>query len=155
MRDDEAMALIERYLPVHRLRELHGHADAAPPRAVWRVARDLVRDELRFVPPGALSVLEERTGRAVVLGAIGRFWEPVAMWRVVDRATFAAFDAPGWGKVAWELVVEPRGDGGAWVTREVRATATDEASWEAFRRCFGRIGPFAHLMRSVVAAELG
>ncbi len=108
--------------------------------------------------PSGFMILEERPGHEVVVGAVGRFWHLAIPFAEVAPEDFAGFAAPGWGKVAWSIGVEPFG-GGSLITFEVRTTATDDASYRKLRRYYGVIGPFsrlirAHLMASF-SAELG
>lgn len=98
-------------------------------------------------------VVEEQPGREVVVGAVGRFWQSRIPFAAVTPATFADFAAPGWGKVAWAIGVEPFATGSA-ITFEVRVTATDEDSWRALQRYFRVIGPVSKLIRASVMAHL-
>jgi hypothetical protein len=98
-------------------------------------------------------LLDEKPGEEVVVGAIGRFWHLNIPFTDVPPKDFAAFNEPGWGKVAWCIRVEPR-DAGSWVTLELRVTATDDASWDKQTTYFRLIGPFSHLIRSSAMAHL-
>jgi hypothetical protein len=47
--------------------------------------------------------LGERTGSEIALDAVGRFWQADIEWYDVSAMTpaqFAAFDEPGWGRIA-------------------------------------------------------
>lgn len=102
--------------------------------------RDLLDQNAGF---GELAVVP---GRGVAIGAIGRFWKldiPFATW---TPETFAEFDEPGWGRIAWSLETVPWGDGSR-VTLELRLDATDEESWKRFRRYYRVIRPFSHFIR--------
>ncbi|HKU44055.1 MAG TPA: hypothetical protein VJR89_38105 [Polyangiales bacterium] len=102
-------------------------------------------------------VLEDAPDRLIV-GAIGRFWQSTIEFAPVSPREFAAFDRPGWGKVAWELRSEPVGAGSRLVF-ELRVTATDDESWHAQERYFRLIGPFSRFIRrhelQLIARELG
>ena len=102
-------------------------------------------------------VLSESADRLAV-GAIGRFWKPEIEFAPVPAAEFAAYEEPGWGKVAWELRCEPASTG-ARIVMELRVTATDEASWHKLRAYFALIGPFSHFFRrqalKMLAHDLG
>ena len=102
--------------------------------------------------PG-FRILDEQPGTEVVVGAIGKFWQPSIPFAAVAPADFAAFSAPGFGKVAWCLRVDPRVGGGAWIGVDVRVSATDAASWRRFERYWLLIGRFSHLIRSIVLAD--
>lgn len=101
----------------------------------------------------SFRLLEDTPGRGVVVGAIGKFWRTDIEFARVDRAAFASFAEPGWGKVAWEIRAEPT-DGGSVVTIELRVGATDDASWRRFVRYFALIGRFSHAIRRAVLRHL-
>jgi hypothetical protein len=105
--------------------------------------------------PGWLS-LGERTGRELAFGAVGKFWQPTIEWRDVSEADFAAFDEPGWGKIACNFTVQPSG-GGTLLTYECRTAITDPVSRRRFARYWWLIRPFAaYIMRAAlrtIAAE--
>jgi hypothetical protein len=96
--------------------------------------------------PG-FRLLSETPGREVVVGAIGKVWRVrIPFVHVADAEAFAAFDADGFVKVAWALRVSPRPEGSR-VEIEVRVDATDDGSWEKFRRYFTVIGPASRFIR--------
>lgn len=93
--------------------------------------------------------------REVVVGAIGQVWQlDIPFVHVADAAAYAAFAEAGWVKVAWALRVSPRGTSGSRVEIEVRVDATDEASWERFRRYWLVVGPGSHLIRRTLLGAL-
>jgi len=108
--------------------------------------------------PG-FQVLGEEPGREIVVGAIGRFWNPNIEWKAVAPDAFRHFTEPGWGKVAWSVRVDPRESGGSFILFDVRVGATDPVSFERFRPYWALIGGFSRgirraLLRSV-AKEVG
>ena len=105
-------------------------------------------------PGSGFVLLGEQPGREVVVGAVGQFWRPAIRWRFVAPAELAAFAEPGWGKVVWNLRVDPREGGGSWVSIEVRVTTTDAASWRRFRRYWWLIGRFSEAIRAQALALL-
>ena len=112
---------------------LRGKAPAAPIRL--RLASE----------PGALPgwlLLGQVAGRELAFGAIGRFWTADIEWRPVDPADFAAFDEPGWGKIACHLLVRPDGPGRSVLTYECRTATTDHESRHAMGRYWWAIRPF-------------
>ena len=170
-------------MPCYRLRQVERARVAAAPGETWKAARALdvyqavpafrwlvglrvLPDRLRGEgePPlrqatldaiaagGAFALLADGSPE-VVLGAIGTFWEPNIRWRRVAPEEFARFDEPGWGKVVWNLRVDPRGPG-SWLTCELRVTATDDASWRRFRPYWRLIGPFSHGVRRAAVGRL-
>jgi hypothetical protein len=91
----------------------------------------------------------------VVVGAIGKVWRlAIPFTHVPDATAFAAFDEPGWIKVAWALRVVPRDDLGSRLELELRVDATDDASWTKFKRYFLLIGPPSRLIRRSMLAAL-
>ena len=65
----------------------------------------------------------------------------------VEAGRFAAFDTPGYVKVAFNIRVEPYGSGRALITTETRTAATDPASLRRFARYWMLVGPFSALIR--------
>jgi hypothetical protein len=104
-------------------------------------------------------LLGEEPGREVVVGAVGKFWQPAIEYAAVTPAGFTAFDRPGFGKLAWCIRVDPREGGGSWVGFELRVGATDPASLARFKRYWWIIGRFSHAIRrsflGKLVAELG
>jgi len=112
---------------------------------------DLASSEER---PG-FQILAEEPGREVVVGAIGKVWEPeIPFVHVRDARAYAAFDVPGFIKVAWAVRVLPWGETGSRVEVEVRVDATDDESWPKFKRYFRFIGPGSHFIRRTLLASL-
>lgn len=110
-------------------------------------------------PGSGFILLAEDPGREVVVGSIGKFWQPTIDFAVVTPESFAAFSEPGFGKLAWCLRVDPRQGGGAWVTVELRVGATDAESLARFRSYWRLIGRFSrairHAVLRVLAHDLG
>ncbi len=128
--------MLERFIPEPRLVEID-HVDmAGPPARAYAVARhfDLGRSSiaralfaLRTLPDrlsgraegplrlgvddiassGGFRMLADEPDQGFAVGAIGRFWEPEIPFARVGTAGFAAFDEPGFGKVAWEIRCGP------------------------------------------------
>jgi hypothetical protein len=119
----------------------NGAAVAASPRT-FRL-EDMVR------PPINWTLLDEEPGVEMVLGQIGRPWQPADMGSGLDvpPAGFASFDQPGFAKIALSLRVQPYGATGSLLTMETRVAVTDPVSLRRFRRYWAFIGPFSHLVR--------
>lgn len=109
-------------------------------------------------PPLALGDMEragflllgESPGREIVFGTIARPWKAVTGDEPapqVEAGRFAAFDTPGYVKVAFNIRVEPYGSGRALITTETRTAATDPASLRRFARYWTLAGPFSALIR--------
>lgn len=94
------------------------------------------------------TLLAESPGEEYVIGAVGKFWQPSIDWRSVDADTFAAFDEPGYAKLAIGLSVRPYGEKRTLISYEARTATTSERAERNFRRYWRVIGPFAgYLMR--------
>jgi proline iminopeptidase len=110
----------------------------------------------RASAPG-FRVLDE-TPEHLIVGAIGRFWEPAIEFADVPPERFAGFAEPGWGKVVWMLRAEPEAPGSR-LTIELRVGATDDAAWHKLQLYFAAIGPFSRLIRrqslARIARQLG
>ena len=101
-------------------------------------------------PDKGFHLLAEEPGRELVVGSVGRFWKLRIPYASVTPADFPAFSTPGYGKLAWNLRVDPREGGGAWVSAELRVTTTDEAAWARFRRYWWLVGRFSHAIRRLI-----
>ena len=163
------MGQIQRFIPGPRLREVD-HVDVGVPAArAYELVRhaDLARSplaralfSLRTLEAGSLRIddittdrrpgfrlLEDRCGEGFVVGAIGQVWHLDIPFIEVPPERFAAFEEPGFAKVAWEVRCEPRSEHASRIVLEVRVTTTDDGSWAKFRRYFVLIGPFSRLIR--------
>ena len=89
----------------------------------------------------------ESPGHELCVGSIGKFWQSHIDFAPGACERFADFSAPGFGKLAWSLRVDPRRGGGSWITFELRVTATDDAAWRKFGRYWLLIGKFSHVIR--------
>ena len=102
--------------------------------------------------PGALPgwlVLGQVPGQDLAFGAVGRFWTADIEWRPVPPADFAAFDEPGWGKIACHLLVRPDGPDRSLLTYECRTATTDPVSRHSMGRYWWAIRPFvAYVLRA-------
>lgn len=104
--------------------------------------------------PG-FQVLCSDAPREIIVGAIGQVWKPdIPFVHVESFAEYGRFDRPGYVKVAWSIQLEARGEIGTRITFELRAEATDEASWQKFRRYFHVIGPASRFIRRSLLATL-
>jgi len=78
----------------------------------------------------------------LVVVAVGRFWRLDGGLRRIDAADFAAFDEPGWAKVAFNF----RAEGGR-LSTETRIRATDPDSRRKFGRYWRLVMPGSALIR--------
>jgi hypothetical protein len=66
---------------------------------------------------------------------------------------FAAFDEPGYVKIAWTLRADPAGTGSVFRT-ETRAVATDAVARARFRRYWLFLSPGIRLIRRLAAGPI-
>jgi hypothetical protein len=133
---------------------LRSFADGSKPHGL--APTGLRIDDLRSSPerPG-FQVLVDDPPHEVAVGAIGRVWHlRIPFVHVPNADAYAAFDEPGYVKVAWALRVCRQSDSAAVTELEVRVTATDEAAWRRFRRYFGFIGPWSRVIRRLALRAL-
>lgn len=97
----------------------------------------------------AFLLIGEEPGVEFVIGMIGKFMRPTQMeFRSFEPQQFAAFDEPGYGKVATSFLVIPYGTARSLLCTETRTATTDPASARQFRRYWKVIAPFAgYIMR--------
>lgn len=131
-----------RALPVRLIRWLYQSEPLASPRTL--TLDDIVRTDW--------VLLGEEPGVEIVVGAVGKFWKPVIEWQRVTAAGFAAFNRPGYAKLAANFSVRPYGAKRSLLSYEARTATTDAASRASFRRYWRIIEPFAgYLMKSALA----
>jgi hypothetical protein len=74
-------------------------------------------------------------------GVIGRFWGGETVWEQIDAADFAAFERPGFAKIACSVSLRPYGSVRTLVTYEARTRALDAESRAAFLRYWRLVRP--------------
>lgn len=113
-----------------------------------------VDDLVSTVERPGFQLLVEEPPREFTVGAIGKVWQPQITFVHVDgAAAFAAFEEPGFVKVAWSVRLKPRGEL-CRVELELRVDTTDAASYAKFRRYFRLVGPASRFIRRAVLADL-
>ena len=173
-RDDEADALLDEFMPAYDVVERHRTfvratpgvtvaaakeqelSDSAVVRAIFRAREAIVgaRPDDSERPRGLLAqvlslgwgVLADVPGREIVVGAVTKPWEPNVTFRAVSPERFAAFDEPGYVKIAWTLRADPS-EGGSMFRTETRAIATDADARAKFRRYWAFFAPGIGLIR--------
>jgi hypothetical protein len=126
------------------------HRDRAPEPFSVRLDDLVSTDE----QPG-FGLLVDDPPQRVVVGAIGKVWQPtIDFVHVPDAAAFAAFDEPGYARVAWAVTLTPLTAETRRLDLEVRVDATDAVSWSSFRRYFHLIGPGSRFIRHRLLAGL-
>jgi hypothetical protein len=174
--------LLDRFMPRYDVAERHHARVAAAADTVWRIARELDLQRSTLVraifkarevllgarpdtvsPPAGLiaqvtslgwGILAEEPGREIVIGSVTRPWLADVVFRTVPAAEFAAFDEPGYVKIAWTLRVEPADSSAAIFRTETRAMATDAESRARFRWYWARFSPGIVLIREMMVRQL-
>lgn len=104
--------------------------------------------------PGWLP-LGEVPGTEIVFGSVGRFWQAEIDWYAVEGMVpedFAAFDEPGWGRIAANFSLRSYGLSRTLVSYEARTATPDAATARRFHRYWLLVRPFVgHIMRATLA----
>ena len=94
-------------------------------------------------------MLAEIPGREIVAGAVTRPWEADVVFHAIPADEFAAFDEPGWVKIAWTLRADPCGARKSVARTETRVVTTDPIAREKFRRYWALVSPGILLIRRI------
>lgn len=110
--------------------------------AAWNLAESPVLELKPFVK------VAEKLDEEIVLGLIGRFWEPAPRpVRLDDGESFLTFDDPTYGRAAMNFRLEPLDAGLTRLSTETRVQVPDPASRRLFRLYWAAIGLFSGLIR--------
>jgi len=174
--------LLDRFMPSYEVAERHHVRVGAPAAVTLAAAREidlqgsaLVRTIIkarelilgatpgdRRRPSGLLAemqslgwgVLAEVPGREIVLGAVTKPWEANVRFRTLPAEQFAAFNEPGYVKIAWTLRADPISATESVFRTETRAIATDTTARAKFRRYWSFLSPGIILIRVAVLGPL-
>ena len=162
-------ALLDRFMPSYDIAERHHIRVAAPAdvtlaaasetnllgspiaRVIFR-AREVIfgsEPDSAARPGGVLAlttslgwrVLADVPGHEVVVGAVTRPWEANVTFHGLPPDEFAAYNEPGYVKIAWTLRADPTGPSESVFRTETRAIATDATARAKFRRYWSLISP--------------
>ena len=166
---DAADALLDRFMPEYEVVERHHVRVHAPAAVTFDAASELdlqsspvVRSifkareillgatpDQRARPRGLLAaaqslgwgVLVDVPGQEVILGAVTKPWEANVTFRTLAPDQFAAFDEPGYVKIAWTIRADRVSDTESVFRTETRAIATDVFARSRFRRYWSLLSP--------------
>jgi hypothetical protein len=165
--------MLDEFLPSYDVNEVHSISTGAPPAAVMDAIRGLTAVEvpvlvalmaIRSVPAllrrrrlpvrGPLLDGFRKSGFVqlseapdeLVLGSVGRFWQPTGGLRRIEAAEFAGFAEPGWAKAVFNLQIERVGERTV-LSTETRIATTDEQARRSFARYWRLIHPGSALIR--------
>ena len=93
------------------------------------------------------GVLAQESGREIVLGAVTQPWKSDVTFRALPPDEFAAFDEPGFAKIAWTIRAEPLGPATSRFYTETRVATTDTEARKRFRRYWTMVSPGVRLIR--------
>lgn len=164
-------ALINQQLPRYDYRDAYQVVIMAPPEIVWDAVMQLDFLELplfhslfaiRALPTrladltalGAFTVVAERPGREIVLGAVGRPWRPDYAPTPFAAHAFAGFDQPGVAKIAWSWMVKPLGSGQTLLVVEWRTQLTNTEARSHFRRYWTIVSRGVRLLARIALAGI-
>lgn len=174
--------LLERFMPTCDVAERHHVRVSAPAEITFAAAReaDLMESpvaraifrarevmlgsepERTTRPRGLLAmtqslgwrILAEVPGREVVVGAVTQPWKANVTFRGLPPDDFAAFDEPGYVKIAWTLRADPIASTESVFRTETRAIATDTAARARFRRYWSFLSPGIIVIRAMMLHPL-
>ena len=99
------------------------------------------RGLLAFAKSIGWGVLAEVPARQIIVGAVTQPWEANVVFRPLPPAEFAAFDDPGFVKIAWTVRADAVTATESIFRTETRAVATDEIARRKFRRYWALLSP--------------
>lgn len=95
-------------------------------------------------------------GFEIAFGAVGRFWQADIEWYDVEGMTpeqFAAFDEPGWGRIAANFSLRAYGPSRTLASYEARTATSDPDAARRFANYWRLVRPFVgHVMRAALDA---
>jgi hypothetical protein len=103
---------------------------------------------------GAFSLVAERPGREIVLGAVGQPWRPDYARTAFAASTFAGFDQPGFAKIVWSWMVKPLGSGQTLLVVEWRTRLTDAEARSHFRRYWTLVSRGVRLLARIALVRI-
>ena len=127
------------------------------PQAAWHrlwAGRRRQRITLEQVLERGFTVLGERPGEELVLGAVGRFWRPRGELWATSPQQFRQPSPPGTAKAAWNFAVAADSQERAQVTTETRVLCADPQTRRWFLAYWRVVGPFSGLIRREMLAAI-
>src|SRR4030095_8933783 len=93
------------------------------------------------------GVVAQEPGREIVRGAVTQPWKSDVEFRALPPDEFAAFNEPGFAKIAWTIRAEPLGAATSRFYTETRVATTDAEARKRFRRYWTMVSPGVRLIR--------
>jgi len=170
----ESLTLQNQYLPDFHFNEVHRITIEAPREKVFgkinafdfsgsTVIRLLLR--LRGLPTNTtkgldgvlkmgFSLLAVHQDEELILGLIGRFWEPSGKIQRVAPVDFKAFNDPDFAKVTWNFKILPGRGNLLTVETETRIACIDPVVRRRFARYWFLIKPFSGIIRKHMLKQI-
>jgi len=167
--------LLDRFLPEYEVLERHQTRVAAPVDVTYAAARGMSLGSSPLVraifrgrellmrasateqrPPQPLvdevlsigwGVLAQEAGREIALGTVTQPWKSDVKFRALPPDEFAAFNEPGFAKIAWTIRAEPTGPETSRFYTETRVMTTDRDARRRFRRYWTMVSPGVRIIR--------
>jgi hypothetical protein len=98
--------------------------------------------------------LAEDPGREIVLGVVGRFWQPVGAILPFNQENFLGPVPPGLARGVWNFKVDEANAGRTVLSTETRVVCGDESSKLKFRIYWLVVWPFSGLIRLIMLREV-
>ncbi len=178
--NDQHLARIDEFLPIHDVSATYEIRINAPPTVVYRC---LLRSDfnklwvVRFLMtirsgkrlprnrvPGDLPqrlqgtgfvILDDVPGEELVIGVAGKFWRPDGgrcMGLTADD--FAEFSRPGYAKVGWNFKLRADSTESSILSTETRIKCFGSMALWKFRLYWSLVGPFSGLMRQAILKQV-
>lgn len=129
-----------------KMRELiFGHPSNVP------VLPDALTDKMKAI---GWTVLADVPGREIIFGTATQPWKTEVGFRPIPPDQFAAFDEPGYVKIAWTIRTDPVGPLACVARTETRVSTTDAASRARFRWYWSFLSPGIKLIRVVLLSQI-
>jgi hypothetical protein len=174
---DDADVFLDRFIPEYEVVERHQVRVAAPAHVTFGALMDMDLEDsgvIRAIFKGrelllgadadpkaharglvaqtkelGWRVLAEAPGREIVMGAVTQPWEANVVFRGLPPEEFAAFNEPGYVKIAWTLRADAAGEHASIARTETRAVATDAVARRKFRWYWARFSPGIVVIRAM------
>lgn len=128
------------------MRELiFGHPPNVP------VLPDALADKMKTI---GWTVLADVPGHEIIFGTATQPWKREVGFRPIPPDQFAAFDEPGYVKIAWTIRTDPVGPLACVARTETRVSTTDAASRARFRWYWSFLSPGIKLIRVVLLRQI-
>lgn len=101
-------------------------------------------------PAAGFGQLAETPGRELVLGIMGRFWQPTGNTMPFQRGNFNGPVPAGLARAVWNFTVQETDAGQTLLTTETRIVCGDDASRRKFRAYWLFVQPFSGLLRRLM-----